>query len=64
MSKAHSLAIDGVVATQLGCANVLAIDKIESENRVNNFLIFILSIFLISVEVDVAMSGCFSCYKN
>jgi hypothetical protein len=50
---------EGVPATQLGCANVLAIDKIESKNNANSLLAFKLSIFLISEVVDVAMSGCF-----
>ena len=51
--------MDGVVGTQTGWAKVLTMDKIESKNRVNNFLAFILSIFLISEVVDVVMSGCF-----
>jgi hypothetical protein len=51
---------DGVVGTQTGCASVLAIDKIESENSINNLRAFIFIIFLISgKKFDVLMSGCF-----
>ena len=48
----------------MGCANELAIDKIESENRVNNFLVFIFNIFLIPEVIDVLMSGCFRYTDN
>ena len=60
MVNAPVVPIDGVVGTQTGCANVLTIDKIESENRAINLLIFLLRVFLISGKVDVLMSGCFS----
>jgi hypothetical protein len=49
--------IEGVVGTQTGCANVLAIDKIESKNRINNLLAFISQIFLNLLKNDVFMSG-------
>jgi hypothetical protein len=45
----------------VGCANVVATDKIEIENSVSNLRAFIFNIFLISgKKFDVAMSGCFS----
>jgi hypothetical protein len=43
---------------------VLIIDKTENENRANSLFAFILSLFVISVLNDVAMSGCFSCNKK
>ena len=57
--KGPVVPIEGVVSTHTGCAKELSIDKTESENRVNNLLFFILFVFLILEEVDVAMSGCF-----
>ena len=48
MVNAPVVPTDGVVATQTGCANILTIDKIESENSVNSLLAFLLRNFLIS----------------